>query len=321
MYLLTVFSLIYSFNNYKLLFMKYLPLFILVFFTVTNLSAQNVGINATGVTPDASAGLDVNFTDKGVLVPRVQLTSTLVAAPVVSPADALLVYNTQTISDVIPGFYYWNTAGNKWIQLGAQGPQGIQGPAGATGAAGPQGPAGATGATGAQGPQGPTGATGATGATGPAGPGVPTGGTAGQVLAKIDGTNYNTEWITPSSLPTTVYSESLPQKGYKGTAWTTQHYVDIPAGTWVITCSGETSNSGYTYSRINIIDNASNTFLDGSSMYLVSGSGATYWAPYSVTVRVTYTTTQRVSVQIVSNNTTNEARIRNSRITAIKVAP
>ena len=43
------------------------------------------------------------------------------------------------------------------------------------------------------GAQGPTGATGATGA---AGQGVPTGGTAGQVLAKIDGTNYNTEWVT-----------------------------------------------------------------------------------------------------------------------------
>jgi len=45
---------------------------------------------------------------------------------------------------------------------------------------------GATGATGAQGPQGDP------------GEGVPVGGTAGQVLAKIDGTNYNTEW---SSLP------------------------------------------------------------------------------------------------------------------------
>jgi hypothetical protein len=30
---------------------------------------------------------------------------------------------------------------------------------------------------------------------GPAGPGVATGGTAGQILAKIDATNYNTEWI------------------------------------------------------------------------------------------------------------------------------
>jgi hypothetical protein len=50
-----------------------------------------------------------------------------------------------------------------------------------------------TGPQGIQGIQGPTGATGATGA------GVPIGGTAGQVLAKIDGTNYNTQWETPSS--------------------------------------------------------------------------------------------------------------------------
>ena len=37
---------------------------------------------------------------------------------------------------------------------------------------------------------------GAAGPTGPAGPGVPTGGTANQVLAKIDATNYNTQWVT-----------------------------------------------------------------------------------------------------------------------------
>jgi hypothetical protein len=49
------------------------------------------------------------------------------------------------------------------------------------------------------GPQGTQGIQGPTGATGPAGQGVPIGGTAGQVLAKIDGTNYNTQWETPSS--------------------------------------------------------------------------------------------------------------------------
>ena len=42
---------------------------------------------------------------------------------------------------------------------------------------------GVPGATGAQGPQGDP------------GEGVPVGGSAGQVLAKIDGTNYNTEWV------------------------------------------------------------------------------------------------------------------------------
>lgn len=40
--------------------------------------------------------------------------------------------------------------------------------------------------------------TGPTGATGAVGPGVPTGGTAGQILSKIDGVDFNTHWITPS---------------------------------------------------------------------------------------------------------------------------
>lgn len=45
---------------------------------------------------------------------------------------------------------------------------------------------------------GPEGPQGDSGADGPAGQGVPTGGTTGQVLAKIDGTNYNTEWVDQS---------------------------------------------------------------------------------------------------------------------------
>ena len=50
-----------------------------------------------------------------------------------------------------------------------------------------------TTSTGPQGPAGPTGATGANGQ------GVPTGGTTGQVLSKTNGTDYNTQWVTPSS--------------------------------------------------------------------------------------------------------------------------
>ena len=48
---------------------------------------------------------------------------------------------------------------------------------------------------GVPGATGPAGATGAQGPQGDPGEGVPVGGTAGQVLAKIDGTNYNTEWV------------------------------------------------------------------------------------------------------------------------------
>lgn len=46
------------------------------------------------------------------------------------------------------------------------------------------------------GPAGPTGPTGSAGANGQ---GVPTGGTTNQVLAKIDGTNFNTQWVNPGS--------------------------------------------------------------------------------------------------------------------------
>ena len=99
---------------------------------------------------------------------------------------------------------------------GPQGPQGIQGDIGLTGPAGPTGPqgpqgiqgeTGLTGPTGATGPQGPQGIQGETGLTGPTGPagadgvdgtdgvGVPAGGTAGQLLSKVDATDYNTAWV------------------------------------------------------------------------------------------------------------------------------
>ena len=55
------------------------------------------------------------------------------------------------------------------------------------------GPAGPMGPQGLTGPQGPAGTPGANGQ------GVPVGGTTGQVLAKVDATDYNTQWVTPST--------------------------------------------------------------------------------------------------------------------------
>ena len=108
----------------------------------------------------------------------------------------ILTFGSSVLELAITAVYstYIDATGTANIR-GPQGAQGETGATGATGATGPQGPQGIQGETG---PQGPQGATGATGATGPAGPGVPTGGTAGQVLAKVDGTDYNTEWVTPS---------------------------------------------------------------------------------------------------------------------------
>jgi hypothetical protein len=69
--------------------------------------AQNVGINADGSSPDASAMLDVKSTTKGFLAPRVSSTG-----DITSPATGLLVYQTGGT----PGYYYYN--GSAWTQLG-----------------------------------------------------------------------------------------------------------------------------------------------------------------------------------------------------------
>ncbi len=84
------------------------------------IEAQNVGINATGAVPNAAAGLDVDFTNKGVLIPRVALTARNSNAPIgAGIVTSLLVYNTATAgafpNNVTPGYYYWN--GTEWVRL------------------------------------------------------------------------------------------------------------------------------------------------------------------------------------------------------------
>lgn len=83
--------------------------------------AQNVGVNATGATPNASAGLDVDFTNKGLLLPRVTLTSATDVVTIPAPATGLMVYNLGTggvsPNDITPGQYYFN--GTKWVRYAA----------------------------------------------------------------------------------------------------------------------------------------------------------------------------------------------------------
>lgn len=83
---------------------------------VLQVNAQ-VGIGTTN--PDNSSTLDVVSTNSGVLIPRIILSSTNVAAPVVTPATSLLIYNTATagagLTAVSPGYYYWD--GAQWVRL------------------------------------------------------------------------------------------------------------------------------------------------------------------------------------------------------------
>lgn len=69
-----------------------------------------VGIGT--ITP--SAALDISSTNDGLLLPRIALNNTTTAT-VTTPTVSELVYNTSTVGDVTPGFYYWD--GTKWVRL------------------------------------------------------------------------------------------------------------------------------------------------------------------------------------------------------------
>lgn len=131
---------------------------------------------------------------------------------------------------------------------GDTGPQGIQGIQGVKGDKGDKGDTGATGAMGAQGTQGPignTGATGAQGIQGNPGQGVAAGGTAGQVLSKIDATNYNTQWTTPSAGGSSITIADNAPAGIHGNMWWESdtgilwiYYNDGTSSQWVQVNSG-----------------------------------------------------------------------------------
>jgi len=83
--------------------------------------------------PDASSVMDMKSENKGVLFPRVSLTSTTVADPVTSPAVNMVVFNINSTVDpgkeysatsVTPGLYSWN--GTEWVRLlTTDGPVGV----------------------------------------------------------------------------------------------------------------------------------------------------------------------------------------------------
>jgi hypothetical protein len=82
--------------------------------------AQNVGINSTGAAPVNSAALDIDMANKGLLIPRVALTTANAFAPLSGTATtSLLIYNTATAGTapnaVAPGYYYWN--GTRWMRV------------------------------------------------------------------------------------------------------------------------------------------------------------------------------------------------------------
>jgi hypothetical protein len=80
--------------------------------TTLSVDAANNSVGIGTSTPDTSAALDITSTNKGLLVPRVALTSSTDATTISSPATGLIIYNTASAGsapfNVSPGLYINN---------------------------------------------------------------------------------------------------------------------------------------------------------------------------------------------------------------------
>lgn len=95
---------------------KISPVIIFIIATIygSSLFAQvKVGNNATNL--DANAVLEIESANKGLLLPRLALTSTTSPSPMSSFTRGMLIYNTSVQNDVTPGMYY--SDGVKWLKM------------------------------------------------------------------------------------------------------------------------------------------------------------------------------------------------------------
>lgn len=84
---------------------------LLIGFYIPFTAIAQLGINTT--TPHPSAALQVESTNKGILIPRVNITNTASQLPIsTTPKDGLLVYNSGTAPGTSQTLYFWDSAAN-----------------------------------------------------------------------------------------------------------------------------------------------------------------------------------------------------------------
>ncbi|MCX7862849.1 MAG: hypothetical protein N2449_07620, partial [Bacteroidales bacterium] len=86
---------------------KIILLCVYVFF-ISNIICQ-VAINNSGTSPHSSAALDLDWTSKGLLIPRM---TTSQRNSISSPAHSLLIFNTTTNC-----FEWWDNSSSQWISM------------------------------------------------------------------------------------------------------------------------------------------------------------------------------------------------------------
>ena len=118
------------------------------------------------------------------------------------------------------------------------------------------------------------------GEQGPQGEGVPTGGTTGQVLAKIDATDFNTEWITPATSSGTVTTVSVvTANGLSGTVAnpTTTPAITLNIATLDATKIADGSVSSTEFQYINSLTSNAQTQLNAKEPTITAGTTLQYY--------------------------------------------
>lgn len=100
-----------------------ISIFLLIFISQGIHAQQGFGINV----PSKASAVEIKSSDRGLLIPRVILTSITSFSPItgedfddIAKTNSLLVYNTADVDAAIfPGYYYWTTDGTtgKWNRL------------------------------------------------------------------------------------------------------------------------------------------------------------------------------------------------------------
>jgi hypothetical protein len=86
---------------------------------INSIVFAQVKVSETPSIANPDAILEIESTNKGLLLPRLALVSTTLPAPLNNFVNGMLVYDTVTVNDVSPGMYY--SDGTKWIKMNSGG--------------------------------------------------------------------------------------------------------------------------------------------------------------------------------------------------------
>lgn len=96
----------------KKIHLNKITLFVILSNISSNYAAQ-VGVGTS--TPNINSALELSSTSKGLLLPRISLTSTSSASPLSAHEKGMIIYNIAVVNDVVDGIY--SNDGTKWNRL------------------------------------------------------------------------------------------------------------------------------------------------------------------------------------------------------------